>query len=169
MLVIYSVILITIAALLILSIATKGQILGFLYSDGMFDTLTSRTYIWKNTFQNLSGGKWLIGRGSGIINLIIYPMNLVNGDNAFAAHNTFIELLGRGGIFFLFAYLLLLVYSILTVVKCWKSDPNILMGLTIGIAAFFIYGFIESNQFMIYVFVTLLLIYSNYCKTKEIQ
>lgn len=169
LIVIYSIILITTLVLFVVSNATKGEVLGFLYSNGIFDTLKSRTLIWKNAFQNLSGGKWLIGRGYGIINLIIYPMNLVNGDNAFAAHNVFIELLGEGGIFFLGAYIFLLAYSILKIVKYWNKSPNTFMTLSIGVAAFFIYGFIESNQFMIYIFLIIIFIYINTIKTKEIR
>lgn len=137
--------------LVLISAISKGKYLGFLYVfDDIGNTLVTRSWIWQHSFQTLSNGNWAIGRGFGIINLIIYPMNQVNNDFVFPTHSAFVNMICEGGPLYLLAYLALIVYVILIIKKCWKKDPKLVFALTLGIAAFFLYGVIETIQYVMY-------------------
>lgn len=169
LLTIFSLIVITGISLILLSFISQGKYLGFLYVyDNITRTLETRLWIWQNTIQTLENGNWAIGRGFGIINLIIYPMNLVNNDPVYPTHNSFIGLLGEGGIFFLLAYLALIAYAILIIRRSWKKNPGLIFTIALCLFVFFLYGLIETNQFILYILLLpLFLFYETEVKNAE--
>lgn len=145
-------------ALVGLSLATKGKFLGKIYDilHGSTETgsITTRSYIWDNTYQLLTNGKWLIGRGFGLINKMILPMNQVNEARAmvFPTHSSWVNMIGEGGIFYLAGYIALLVYSIFIIKDDIKKNPTLSIAMLLGVLSFFLYSFIETIHYLTYVF-----------------
>ena len=149
-----------VVGLTFLSYVTKGKILGKLYSmissilGG--NTIDTRFYIWTNSYQllNQSPLYYFTGRGFGLLNLMLLPMNIANGDTpmAFPTHSGWINLLAEGGIFYLLAYILLLGYYVYVSVRCFKKDPSLTIALALGTLSFFVYSFIETIHYLVYVF-----------------
>ena len=147
-----------------LAYVTKGKVLGKLYSIinsvlGGGNTLDFRSYIWDNIFLMLRDGWWIIGRGFGMFNVALLPMNKVNGDIVFPAHSSFMNVLAEGGIIYLFAYMLFTTYLIYIIVQCIKKNPGLTIAMSFGVVAFTIYGLVEAIEYLVYVFAFPLLIY----------
>ena len=145
---------------------SKGKVFGSLYDliKGGGDTMKKRTYIWDNTFQLLQNGNWLVGRGFGIINLLLEPMNIMVADeHVFPTHSAYLGLLAEGGILFLLAYLALLVYSGYIAFKCYKKNPGLTITMSLGVISFVLYSFIETIHYLVYVFLfpIMVLYYTN--------
>ena len=138
------------------SYVTKGKFLSPVYklleSVTGSNTIDTRSYIWDNSYQLLRNGWWVIGRGFGLYNEMLYPMNIVNGDPVFPAHSAYVGLLAEGGIFYLLVYLVFLGYSLYVVIKTYKKNPNLTISMSLGILAFVLYSFIEAIQYLVYVF-----------------
>ena len=140
------------------SYLSKGKVLGAIYNaingiTGGGRTLDMRSYIWDNTFQLIRDGKWLIGRGFGIINLMLQPMNWVSHhEKVFPTHSAYLGLLAEGGILFLLAYVALLGYSAYIAFKCYKKNPGLTITMSLGVIAFVLYSFIETIHYLVYVF-----------------
>ena len=155
------------------SILSKGKILGFIYDsyNEIFrggKTLDNRSYIWDNTYRLLRDGNWLIGRGFGIINLLLQPMNILShSEKVFPTHSAYLSLIAEGGILFLVAYLALLTYSGYVIVKCYKKEPSITIAITLGVLAFVFYSFIETIHYLVYVFLFPIMILYHTTKDKE--
>ena len=153
------VLILTIIGLSIASVASKGVFLPPIQKVLIGkNTVKTRTFIWMNSFQLLRNGYWLIGRGYGTFNEILLTMNIVNGDNAYPAHSSFVGLLSEGGIFYLLGFFSLLGYMVYAMVKSMKKDPTMTIAMSFGVLAFFAYSFIEEifylvNAFMIPVFI----------------
>ena len=142
-------------ALVGISYVTKGKILGFIYGlvSGSGGTLDTRSYIWDNSYQLLQDGWWVIGRGFGIYNLFVMPMNTAtHEDPVFPAHSAYLGLLAEGGILFLLAYLCLLGYMSYIVYKCLKKNPSLTLAMSLGAFSFILYSFIETIHYFVYVF-----------------
>ena len=160
-------------AVVVLGIAyfSKGKILGSVYaliqSLGGSSTLDFRVYIWDNSFQLLRNGWWLIGRGFGLYNEMLLPMNTVNGDPVFPAHSAYVCLLAEGGIFFLLAYIALVVYTGYVTFKCFKYNKDLAVSFSLGIIAFMLYSFIEAIQYLVYVFMFPMMILYHISKQAE--
>ena len=154
-----------------LSIVTKGKFLSPIYNfyndivrGGK--TLDNRSYIWDNTYQLLRNGSWLVGRGFGIINLLLQPMNMLSHEEkVFPTHSAYLSLIAEGGILFLVAYLALLVYSGIIIVRCYKKEPGLTVAMSLGAIAFVLYSFIETIHYLVYVFLFPIMIL--YYSTKE--
>ena len=137
---------------------TKGKILGKVYEliksfsgDGL--TLKTRSYIWDNTFQLLRNGWWLIGRGFGSVNLQLWPLNVIShNEDLFPTHSGFLNMLGEGGILTLLGYVAFLIYSGYVIVKSYKKSPEFVFAVGLGALCFFLYQFIETIQYLLYVF-----------------
>ena len=160
------------AALLVVlvSVISKGAVLPQIYN--MFSsftdsrTLQTRTYIWGNINQQLKGGWLIIGRGFGTHNYMLYPMNLVNGDDVCPSHSTYYAVLGAGGIINLLGFLGMYVYYGYIFVKCWKVDKFKTIGLAVGPFAFLLYSFTEGVNYLLLVFMFPLILYY-YLSQKE--
>ena len=137
---------------------TKGKVLASIYSiiksiTGGGQSLDFRSYIWDNTFQLLRNGNWLIGRGFGLINLMLQPMNIAShGEKVFPTHSAYLGLLAEGGILFLLAYIALLGYSGYIAFKCYKKNPGLTITMSLGVIAFVLYSFIETIHYLVYIF-----------------
>ena len=122
-------------------------------------TIRTRTYVWANINQRLSGGWWIIGRGFGTHNYMLYPMNLVNGDDVCPSHSTYYAVLGAGGVISLIGFLASYIYYGYVFVKCFKVDKYKAIGLSIGVLAFLLYSFTEGVNYLIMVFMFPLILY----------
>jgi len=137
---------------------TKGKIFGKVYDliesfSGNSLTLTTRSYIWDNCFQLLRNGWWLIGRGFGSLSLQLQPMNIVtHGEKVFPTHSAMLNMLANGGIFTLLAYLGFLVYIGYVIVKSFKKSPEFVFAVGLGALCFFLYSFIETIHYVMYIF-----------------
>ena len=158
------IVLLSIAAIVLgltfISYVSKGKVFGKVY--GLIssilggNTINTRFFIWTNAYQliNQSPLYYFTGRGFGLINEMILPMNIANGDTpmAFPTHSSWVNLFAEGGIFYLLAYLLLLGYYVYISVKCFKKDPALTVALALGTLSFFVYSFIETIHYLVYVF-----------------
>lgn len=153
---------------------TKGKIFGKIYE--IIQALTkggvsiqTRTCIWDNAYQLIRGWWVLIGRGFGTVNLQLWPMNVVShGENVFPTHSSFLNMLTQGGIFTLFAYVILLVLFAVVIYKTYKKSPDFVFAVSLGALCFFLYSFIETIHYLMYVFLfPIFVIY--YQKEKELQ
>lgn len=155
---------IVILACVFISIFTEGKFLSPIYyaieavKDG--ETINARYYIWVNAYQLINQNSLLyvlIGRGFGLINLMILPMNIANGDGplAFPTHSSYVNLLAEGGIFFLLGYLLLLALYVYTFVKCVKKQPSLAVAIAMAVFSFTLYSLIETIHYIVYVFMFL--------------
>ena len=160
-----------------LAYLTKGKVLSSIYDmikgiTGGGQSLDFRSYIWDNTFQLIRDGKWLIGRGFGIINLMLQPMNIAShSEKVFPTHSAYLGLLAEGGILFLLAYLALLGYSVYIAVKCFKKNPGLTITMSLGVIAFVLYSFIETIHYLVYIFLfpIMVLYYTTREEPKEVE
>ena len=137
---------------------TKGKIFGKIYA--IIESLTkgglsmdNRACIWDNTFQLLQHGWWLIGRGFGTVNLQLWPMNIIShGENVFPTHSSFLNMLAQGGIITFLAYCCLITYFIYVIGKSYKKSPDFVFAVALGALCFFLYSFIETIHYLMYVF-----------------
>lgn len=149
-----------IVALLVVGLPyiTKGKVFGKIYeivkaATGEGLSLDLRTYIWDNCWLLLKDGWWAIGRGFGTVNLQLWPLNRVSHEEVvFPTHSSFMNMLAEGGILFLLAYIVFLVYVGYVIVKAYKKKPNYVFAFVLGAASFFLYSFIETIHYLMLVF-----------------
>lgn len=138
------------------SYLTKGKILSPLYkiieSFTGAKTIDSRSYIWDNTYHLLQNGWWIIGRGFGPYNQMLYQMNIVNGDWVCPSHSSWNAWMGQGGIIHLFAFLALLVYWFGVFFKCFKKDPYQAIAFAFPEIAFLMYSLTEGVHHLLLLF-----------------
>ena len=130
------------------------------------NTINSREWIWSNTYQLITNKmplSLLFGRGFGIINEMLLPMNLVNGDSplSFPTHNGFLNLFAEGGFLYLFAYLALLGYASYIAIKSYKKNPSTTLAIALGLFSFVFYSLIETIHYLTYVFMFVLFAFYN--------
>ena len=139
-----------------ISILSKGKFLSPIYNlvAGESSTLDNRTFIWDNCFQLLRANPiyYFFGRGFGLVNEMLLPMNTANGDKVFPTHSAFMNLLTEGGIFYLFAYILFMGYSVYVIIKTYKKSPALTVAISLGVLAFSIYSIIETIHYLVYGF-----------------
>ncbi len=153
---------------------TKGKIFGKIYEiiasltkDGV--SMRNRECIWDNAFQLLGHGWWLIGRGFGTVNLQLWPMNVIShGENVFPTHSSFLNMLAQGGIITFLAYLALLTYFGYVIFKSYKKSPEFVFSVSLGALCFFLYSFIETIHYLMYIYMFLIFVIYNQ-KEKETQ
>lgn len=137
---------------------TKGKVLGKVYEliksvTGEGLSMKLRGYIWDNCYLLISNGWWLIGRGFGVINLLLKPMNMVSHEEmVFPTHSSFLNMLSAGGIILLLAYFAFLAYVIYVAIKSYKKSPQFIFAVALGAGAFFLYSFIETIHYLMIVF-----------------
>jgi hypothetical protein len=155
---------------ILIAVITKGYKLGPVYnllsSFTEKKTILSRTYIWANIRQRLEGGWLIIGRGFGIHNYVLYPMNLVNGDDVCPPHSSYYAVLGAGGLIQLIGYLAMIILYGFFVIKCFKKDKLVAFGLMCPVLAFFLYSFTEGVNYLLITFMFPIIFYYNLLKTK---
>ena len=141
-----------------LAYITKGKVFGSLYNliesiTGGGSTINTRSYIWDNCYQLMRDGWWVIGRGFGTFNTMLMPMNIVSHeDPVFPSHSSYSGLLAEGGIFFLIAYLALMIYSGYVIFKSFKKEPGLTITVSLGVLSFVLYSFIETIHYFVYIF-----------------
>lgn len=171
LLIIYSSLVLLVGALLIIVFLLNGEFLPHLYHALKMitntTTLNSRMHIYDVSFSILKNGGWVLGYGFGSFNLILtwslgpYASYLV------PAHNAFINILGNGGVIHLAAYIALLVYSAFISIKLFKKSQKIAFALSLSCLSYFIYTFIETIQYILYLFIFLLFVFYEISKKEE--
>ena len=134
--------------------------------EAFFDqtTIKTRTYVWGNIRNELKGGWLVIGRGFGTHNFMLYPMNLVNGDDVCPSHSTYYAILGAGGIVTLVGFFGLLAYYVFAFIKCFKVNKAMAIGLSFPFLGFMMYSFTEGVNYLIVAFTFPLILYYNIIK-----
>lgn len=132
----------------------------FVLNDGT--TLNARESIWSNTYQLVAQTlptSLFFGRGFGLVNEMLLPMNIANGDNqlSFPTHNGFLNLFAEGGLPYLFAYLILLGYVTYIAFKSFEKNPSTTLAIALGLFSFVFYSLIETIHYLTYVFMLVLL------------
>lgn len=153
----------------IISFASKGDFVPVLYKhiNSFIDkqTYETRKLIWNNIKNELSNGWFIIGRGFGTHNYMLYPMNLVNGDNVAPSHSTYLAILGAGGIINLIGFSGLFVYYFIIFIKSLKFNKTEPIALSAGLLAFFAYSFTEGVNYLLVIFTfPLILFYHIKCR-----
>ena len=147
------------------SYLSKGKFISVIYKtiESFTDntTITTRSYIWDNTFNLLRNGWWLLGRGFGTYNYMLYPMNLLNGDDVCPSHSTYNAVLGANGVFALFGFIALYAYYGYMFYKCLKVDKYRTIELSSGVFAFTLYSFTEGVNYLIAVSMFPLFVFYN--------
>ena len=165
---IYLILIIGFLTPVLISVISKGEMLNPLYnllsSFAEKETILTRTYIWANIRQRLSGGWLVIGRGFGIHNYVLYPMNLVNGDDVCPSHSSYYAVLGAGGLIQLIGYLGMMVLYLIFAFKCFRKDKLVSFGLFIPFLAFFLYSFTEGVNYLVIVFMFPIILFYNLIK-----
>lgn len=156
--------LIGLAALaVILSVATNGKFLSpinkLVKTVTESESLKTRKWIWENIDKELANGWWLLGRGFGTHNSMLFPMNILNNDMVCPSHSTYYAVLGQGGVFTLIAFLGSYVYYGYVFYKCFKVNKFMTLELSIGFFAYFFYSFTEGVNYLIAVFMFPLILY----------
>ena len=150
---------------------TKGKVFGKIYEliksiTGEGLSMKLRGYIWDNCYLLVKDGWWLIGRGFGVINLFLKPMNLVSHEEVvFPTHSSFLNMLCEGGVLFLLAYFAFIIYVAFVIAKSYKKSPQFVFAVALGAGAFFIYSFIETIHYLMVIF--LFPIFVIYFQNKE--
>ena len=94
------------------------------------------------------------------MNVMLLAMNNFR-TYSYPTHDGFLNLLAEGGFIYLFSYLLLLGYSIWTIVKNHKANPKATVALTLGLSAFTIYSLNETIHYFTYPFMFFIFVYDN--------
>ena len=165
-----------------ISIISKGKYIGFIYtilhgdetSGDISHTLDSRSLIWNNTYQLINqkpGLYFFFGRGFGLMNEMLLPMNVANGDTplTFPTHNSYLNLFAEGGILYLLAYLALLGYVVYIAIQYFKKEPDKGLALSLGMIAFTFYSLIETIHYLVYPFMFVILVAYHSSKSQEIE
>ena len=137
------------------------------YFTGM-DSFQTRTFIWGNIRNELKGGWLVIGRGFGTHNFMLYPMNLVNGDNVCPSHSTYYAILGAGGIISLIGFVGLLAYYVVLFIKSLKYSKTMPIMLSAGLLAYLAYSYTEGVNYLAVVFTFPLILYYHITSKKTI-
>ena len=160
-----------------ISLVSEGKFLSPIYNlikgDNGAGSLDNRTYIWDNCYQLLRENPiyYFFGRGFGLTNVMLLPMNTANGDKVFPTHSAFLNLLTEGGFFYLFAYLLFMGYSIYVIIKTYKKSPALTVAISLGVLAFTIYSIIETIHYLVYgfMFPVMILYHVSYLESQEVK
>ena len=166
--IIFGAFLIANTAIMAVSIATKGKLIYQIYNLSLTftksKTLLMRTYIWGNIRNELKGGWWIIGRGFGTHNAMLYPMNLVNGDDVCPSHSTYYGILGAGGIINLLGFIGMFIYFMYAFIKCLKVDKVKAIGLGFPVFIYLLYSFTECINYFWLAFMFPIILYYNLIK-----
>lgn len=147
----------------LVSFLSKGGFMPTIYGQiKAFSNMRSyekRKNIWINIRNELKGGWLIIGRGFGTHNFMLYPMNLVNGDNVAPSHSTYYAILGAGGIISLLGFFGLIIYYVILFIKSLKFSKTMPISLSIGLVGFLIYSYTEGVNYLVVVFTFPLILY----------
>jgi len=169
--IIYLLLLVGFASIILIALLSKGDILGSLYnllsSFTEKKSILSRTYIWANIRQRLQGGWLIIGRGYGMHNYVLYPMNLVNGDDVCPSHSSYYAVLGAGGLIQLIGYLAMIIFYVFIFIKCIEKDKVLSFSLALPVFSFFLYSFTEGVNYLVITFMLPTILYYNLIKKQQ--
>lgn len=151
------------ALLLVISVATNGKILSpinkLVKTVTESESLKTRKWIWENINLELSNGWWLLGRGFGTHNSMLFPMNILNNDMVCPSHSTYYAVLGQGGVFTLAAFIGSYIYYGYVFYRCFRVNKFMTMELSVGFFAYFFYSFTEGVNYLIALFMLPLIWY----------
>lgn len=135
----------------------------FIFNQGSL-TLSSRLAIWRYGSEALKNGRFFIGRGYGLFNLILFNATEMGTSSS---HSFIINLLGRGGIVYLGSYIGLLVYIFITAFKTYKKDRILVSSILLALLTFIFHSCFEDNYYPVIVFSLFLLLVKEYHKEQH--
>ena len=151
------------ALIVLVSVLTHGKFLGPINSlvetVTKTDTIKTRSWIWQNINQELAHGWWLLGRGFGTHNSMLFPMNIVNNDLVCPSHSTYYAVLGQGGIFALLGLIGAYIYYGYVFYRCFRVNKHMTMQLSVPFLAYFGYTFTEGVNYLVALFMLPLIWY----------
>lgn len=142
-----SLVIIVIALIIVGHIGINGYFASMVtvFEKLLFDvadsTISSRYKLWETTIQLFLTNP-VFGLGIGIFNAVL---SLGNTQNTGMSHNALLDLLGRGGIILVGAYLLLLTYLIVITFKTMKYAKKTGWLTLFLFLAYFAISFVESD------------------------
>jgi len=152
-----------VALLVLLSVLTNGKVLNpinkLVKTVTESESLQTRKWIWQNINLELSNGWWLLGRGFGTHNSMLFPMNILNNDMVCPSHSTYYAVLGQGGVFTLIAFIGSYIYFGYVFYKCFRVNKFMTLELSIGFFAYFFYSFTEGVNYLVVLFMLPLIWY----------
>ncbi len=124
--------------------------------NAFFDTgtISYRKVIWHNCISILNSTSYVLGAGFHLFGDILFifntsdPTTYHHNDTPFA-HNGFLELMGNGGIVFLLAFALILIYVISRYIKKYKENKQLCLFEFSLIFVCLIYMQFESGTFIL--------------------
>ena len=150
-LIIFGCLLFTFVTMSIISLASGGKTLKPLYDlfQLVFNgrTSISRMKVWNNSVSliNQKGG-WVFGRGDVTFRAMLLPMTALDNDPVFSTHNSYLQLIGTGGIPYLVIFLALVAYGFVLGIKNYIHNKEVVLVSLISAFSFLIYMIIESNE-----------------------
>ena len=117
-------------------------------------TISYRKVIWHNCISILNSTSYIIGVGFHLFGDILFifntsdPTTYHHNDTPFA-HNGFLELMGNGGIVFLLAFVLILIYVISRYIQKYKENKQLCFFEFSLIFVCLIYMLFESGTFIL--------------------
>lgn len=141
-------ILLLVLALYLASPKVKEIINKIIFPSG-YSTLTTRVWIWNYCFAILKQTSFSLGAGFIYFGSVLKQANLMDPETAIVnntaqAHNSYISMLGNGGLLLLVLYVLLITLIIKNVVKTCKTDLNFGIFFGICLLALLVYGIFEA-------------------------
>ena len=122
-----------------------------LFIDVGQSTFASRTVIWNYSFLIIGDiPHFIFGRGIGVFDSSLYAMTSSDPnvlDITSFAHNSAVDLLGKGGILYLLLYLALMVYGIYSLFKMAKYHRSLALTSLLFVFMILVAGVLECWYF----------------------
>lgn len=153
---------ISVAAIFILSFTNKDTI-----SFNEIITFSYRNYGWYTSIQLINNSSYVYGMGFGIYNTLMASSWIhYSVENLSISHNSFLALMGAGGLINVIPYTLFLIYTCYVIIKNIKNPVVIAIGCTT--LSLFIHSLLEDTYYIVIACSVLLLTYLNAYKEKDL-
>lgn len=132
---------------------------------------SGRKSIWYIAYQIIHLNTF-IGNGHGIYNHILFnSTTIATSVGNMTSHNSFITILGEGGIIYLVAYIALIAYSLFLIIKIFKTNINIKIGtaLLFGLILFLVHSTFEDLYYYVELIIVFIAISFNVIKSQPID
>lgn len=124
-------------------------------------SLTGRVDIWSSCIQIIETNSFIYGYGYGIYNVLVANSNsyylLIDSP---ITHNSFIAMIGEGGLLYLLPFITLLSYAFIIVFKNIKNN-EIIVPIGCALVSFLIHMCFEDNYYSLIALSVLILVLDN--------
>lgn len=141
----------------IVSLASGGKLLKPLYDlyNQIFNgrTSLSRMKVWNNSVSLINQNcGWAVGRGDVTFRVMLLSLTTLDNDPVFSTHNSYLQLIGTGGIPYLLTYMSLVIYGFVLGIKNYKYNKEVILISLTSALSFLLYMIIESNELAVLIF-----------------